>query len=67
MSNQNCPVDFDHHGAAADDWMAMFRTIRTECPVPWVDHYGGFWLLPIMKPCIIRHATSGCVAGSIAA
>ncbi len=41
-----CPVQFDHHSEAyANDWIGMFRSVRSECPVAWSDSYGGFWLL----------------------
>jgi cytochrome P450 len=40
-----CPIDFDHHGAFHSiHWPEVYAKLRDECPLSWVDRYGGFWL-----------------------
>ena len=35
--------DFDFHGHALDTIFADYQVMRTQCPVSWSQHYGGFW------------------------
>ena len=39
-------VDFDHHSERyAVDGVSIEREMRTQCPVAWSPHYGGFWVV----------------------
>jgi cytochrome P450 len=46
-----CPVvDFDHHSDSYKaDWKRILHTLRTEAPVAWTEHYGGFWVVTLYE------------------
>lgn len=38
-------VDFDHHSPEyRERWAQMYAGMRSECPVAFSPHYGGFWI-----------------------
>ncbi len=40
-----CPIAFDQHSVDhAHNWQEQMARIRSECPRPWTDSYGGFWI-----------------------
>ena len=39
-------IDFDHHSSTfAEDPWSVFAHLRSECPVAWTEHHGGYWVV----------------------
>lgn len=44
-ASKQCPVDFNHESPEhAAHWEASFREMREQCPRPWTQAHGGFWV-----------------------
>ena len=51
--HRRCPVAFDHHSSEhVANWPQTFRKLRQECPRPWSEKYGGYWIATKYKDII---------------
>jgi cytochrome P450 len=46
MSKDEVRIDFDHHSSGhATDPYPTYAKYRSQCPVAWSEHHGGYWVL----------------------